>query len=130
MKLNRQVNPGLKALPPRPPRRFSLPMNLDKMRAGKLWAGRFSLQFSCPQSSCPSSGSWRGHQRVHREGVALVATLIMLSLVTFMVVAFLGVARRERRAIEASTTAGEARVASDAASWPACSSAATSGTTA
>jgi hypothetical protein len=39
----------------------------------------------------------------------------MLSLVTFMVVAFLGVARRERRAIEASTTAGEARVASDAA---------------
>lgn len=50
-----------------------------------------------------------------RSGVALVATLIMLSLVTFMVVAFLGVARRERRAIEAATTQGESQVARDAA---------------
>ncbi len=46
-----------------------------------------------------------------QSGVALVATLIMLSLVTFMVVAFLGVARRERRSIEAVTSAGEARTA-------------------
>jgi hypothetical protein len=41
----------------------------------------------------------------------LVATLIMLSLVTFMVVAFLGVARRERRSVEATITQGEARLA-------------------
>jgi len=46
-----------------------------------------------------------------RSGVALVATLIMLSLVTFMVVAFLGIARRERRSVEASLTQGDARVA-------------------
>lgn len=48
-----------------------------------------------------------------QSGVALVATLIMLSLVTFMVVAFLGVARRERRSVEASLTQGESRMAMD-----------------
>lgn len=49
-------------------------------------------------------------------GVALVATLIMLSLVTFMTVAFLGVARRERRAVQATLIQGEARALSEAAS--------------
>ncbi len=59
--------------------------------------------------SNPSVGSRR------TGGVALVATLIMLSLVTFMVVAFLGVARRERRTIEAQTGQSAARSANDAA---------------
>ena len=49
-----------------------------------------------------------------RSGVALVATLIMLSLVTFMVVAFLSVARRERQSVAASLTINEARAAMDA----------------
>ncbi len=48
------------------------------------------------------------------SGVALVATLIMLSLVTFMTVAFLGVARRERRSMEAHLNQGDARNALDA----------------
>jgi hypothetical protein len=49
------------------------------------------------------------------DGVALVATLIMLSLVTFMTVAFLGVARRERRAVQAVLGQGDARDAMGAA---------------
>ena len=43
------------------------------------------------------------------QGVALVATLIMLSLVTFMTVAFLGVARRERRGMEVHLSQGDAQ---------------------
>ncbi|MBI5799228.1 MAG: hypothetical protein HZA92_00670, partial [Verrucomicrobia bacterium] len=52
--------------------------------------------------------------RTSRSGVALVATLIMLSLVTFMVVAFLSVARRERQSVAASLTINEARSAMEA----------------
>lgn len=60
------------------------------------------------------SGSTCGsQQRPASGGVALVATLIMLSLVTFMVVAFLGIARRERRSVEATLSMGEARNATD-----------------
>ncbi len=57
------------------------------------------------------------HRRLQgrQSGVALVATLIMLSLVTFMVVAFLGVARRERRSIEAVTSANDAKTAMETA---------------
>ncbi|NBU11416.1 MAG: hypothetical protein EBS84_20805 [Proteobacteria bacterium] len=44
----------------------------------------------------------------------MVATLIMLSLVTFMVVAFLGVARRERRQLEVVTNMDAARMANEA----------------
>lgn len=54
-------------------------------------------------------------ERRKPSGVALVATLIMLSLVTFMTVAFLGVARRERRSMEAHLNQGDARHAMDAA---------------
>jgi len=34
-------------------------MNPEKARAGKLLAGKFLSQFSCPQSSCQLPGSWR-----------------------------------------------------------------------
>ncbi|MGB0581756.1 MAG: hypothetical protein ACPGVU_18835, partial [Limisphaerales bacterium] len=49
------------------------------------------------------------------QGVALVATLIMLSLVTFMTVAFLGVARRERRSMESHLNESDAKNAMYAA---------------
>ncbi|MFA6544132.1 MAG: hypothetical protein WCS99_06885 [Limisphaerales bacterium] len=66
--------------------------------------------------SAKGEGSRAGIGRSARQsGVALIATLIMLSLVTFMVVAFLGVARRERRSIEAQTGQGGARSAQEAA---------------
>ena len=55
-----------------------------------------------------------GPRSARQSGVALVATLIMLSLVTFMVVAFLSVARRERQSVAASLTINEARSAMEA----------------
>ena len=72
----------------------------------------------CPQRAAASSGNPSGALGQTRptrptSGVALVATLIMLSLVTFMVVAFLGIARRERRSVEATLTQGEARNAAE-----------------
>jgi len=96
MNPNRQSSPGPNAVPPRPVRLFS---------GAHGGAG----DVACRRSTAGLAA------RRSRSGVALVATLIMLSLVTFMVVAFLGVARRERRAIEAATTAGESQIARDAA---------------
>lgn len=48
-------------------------------------------------------------QRTNRHGVALVTTVIMLSIVTIMAVAFLGVTRRERASVVASTDFTTAR---------------------
>jgi len=50
-----------------------------------------------------------------RRGVALVITLIMLSVVTITAVAFLTVARRERAAVAAAGEQADARIAADAA---------------
>ena len=50
-----------------------------------------------------------------RRGVALVITLIMLSVVTITAVAFLMVARRERAAVAAAGEQADARIAADAA---------------
>jgi len=113
MKLPRQVNPGFKA---RPSHRFIHSL------CGVGGEGRVEGLVAMAQAAAPlirSAASFfprspKG-EGVGRAGVALVATLIMLSLVTFMVVAFLGVARRERRAIEAITSQGESQVARDAA---------------
>ena len=50
-----------------------------------------------------------------RRGVALVITLIMLSVVTITAVAFLMVARRERAAVAAAGEQADVRIAADAA---------------
>lgn len=50
-----------------------------------------------------------------RRGVALVITLIMLSVVTITAIAFLSVARRERSAVQAAGEQADARIAADAA---------------
>lgn len=50
-----------------------------------------------------------------RRGVALVITLIMLSVVTITAVAFLMVARRERSAVAAAGEQADVRIAADAA---------------
>lgn len=50
-----------------------------------------------------------------RRGIALVITLIMLSVVTITAVAFLAVSRRERSAVAASSEQIDARYAADAA---------------
>lgn len=85
-----------------------------------------------PQRSRPQVFPWWAapaapHQRavgrrgspdgsVGRErGVALVVTLIMLAVVTFMAVVFLAVSRRERVAVAASIEYNDARLMADAA---------------
>lgn len=50
-----------------------------------------------------------------RQGVALVITLIMLSVTLIMAVAFLAVARRERNAVSTTTDTATARLAADSA---------------
>lgn len=59
---------------------------------------------------CPGSRSGRIAQR----GVALVVTLIMLSLITFLAVAFLSLTRRERAAVTVTIEQTDARQALDA----------------
>jgi hypothetical protein len=51
----------------------------------------------------------------HRRGIALVITLIMLSVVTLTAVAFLAVSRRERGAVSASNEQNDAHYLADAA---------------
>lgn len=55
------------------------------------------------------------HYKKTRRGVALVITLLMLSVVTFMAVIFLGVSRRETVSIGASSDLTDARLMADAA---------------
>jgi hypothetical protein len=54
-------------------------------------------------------------RRSSQQGVALVITLIMLSVVTVMAVIFLGVSRRERAAVSVTTDFTTARLMADAA---------------
>src|ERR1017187_6229521 len=50
-----------------------------------------------------------------RSGVALIITLILLSVVTFMAITFLALSRRERSAVTTVTDTATARLAADAA---------------
>jgi hypothetical protein len=51
----------------------------------------------------------------HRQGVALIITLILLGVVTFMAITFLALSRRERAAVATVTDTAGARYAADAA---------------
>jgi hypothetical protein len=53
--------------------------------------------------------------RHSQRGVALVITLILLSVVTFMAITFLALSRRERSAVSTVTDTASARLAADAA---------------
>jgi hypothetical protein len=72
-----------------------------------------TAQFQPKHDATPWPVAWT-RRSGKPQGVALVATLIMLSLVTFMTVAFLGVARRERRSMEAHINQGDAQTAMEA----------------
>jgi Tfp pilus assembly protein PilX len=50
-----------------------------------------------------------------RRGIALVITLIMLSVTLVMAVAFLAISSRERNSVATTTDAAHARLATDAA---------------
>ena len=64
-----------------------------------------------PASSRHSSPATRHSQ----SGVALIITLILLSVVTFMAITFLALSRRERGAVTTVTDTASARLAADAA---------------
>src|SRR5690606_6967325 len=52
---------------------------------------------------------------VHRRGVALVITLIMLSVITFLTVAFLALSRRDRASVTTSLDQTDSLLMADAA---------------
>ena len=54
-------------------------------------------------------------KRQSQRGVALVVTLVMLSIVTFMTVVFLGISRRERTSVKVTEDQGSARLMADTA---------------
>jgi hypothetical protein len=55
------------------------------------------------------------NRRQHQQGIALITTLIMLSVVTLMAVAFLAVSRRERASVTTSSDRQDAKAMADAA---------------
>ena len=69
------------------------------------------LDVRCFRSSRHASRVTRHPQR----GVALIITLILLSVVTFMAITFLALSRRERSAVSTVTDTAGARLAADAA---------------
>ena len=73
--------------------------------------GSSEFDVRCFRSSRPSQ---RGLQP-SRRGVALIITLILLSVVTFMAITFLALSRRERSAVTTVTDTASARLAADAA---------------
>jgi hypothetical protein len=73
----------------------------DAARCRRVGVGRSALNVEC--------------SRVRQRGVALVITLIMLSVTLLMALAFLAMSNRERNAAATSTDAATARLASEAA---------------
>ncbi|HEX4121838.1 MAG TPA: hypothetical protein VH619_14555, partial [Verrucomicrobiae bacterium] len=57
----------------------------------------------------------RGKKQRSKRGIALVITLLMLSVITFLAVAFLAMTRRDRAAVTATMDVDGARNMSDAA---------------
>lgn len=55
------------------------------------------------------------NRRSHEQGIALITTLIMLSVVTLMAVTFLAVSRRERASVTTSSDRQDARAMADVA---------------
>ena len=84
----------------------------------------FNIQHSTPNGQLPAQTphsmfnvecSMLNVSRRAQRGVALVITLIMLSVTLIMAVAFLAVARRERNAVSTTTDTATARLAAETA---------------
>src|SRR5580692_10338281 len=66
----------------------------------------------CPRALAPLR--WK-NSRKSQEGVALVITLILLSVTLVMAVAFLAISRRERNSVSTETDTTTAKLAADSA---------------
>ena len=78
----------------------------------------YDLRFTICRKSANATAANRQSSIVNRqskEGVALVITLILLSVTLVMAVAFLAISRRERNAVTTTTDTAGARLAADAA---------------
>src|ERR1035437_4915628 len=105
-------------------------MNIKRFNAETQRTQRFAEggNFSCHAENPDKPGHLRASPRSPRlcvekasrpqpsqRGVALVITLILLSVVTFMAITFLALSRRERSAVVTVTDTASARLAADAA---------------
>lgn len=75
----------------------------------------FKVQSPSSSAKATEDGQSKVRRDHDREGVALVITLIMLSIITFMAVTFLVLSQRERSSVNGATDQKIARNASDAA---------------
>ncbi len=85
--------------------------NSEGIRAGNTRSfdvGRWELNVECSPFSRHPSRVTR-----HSHGVALIITLILLAVVTFMALTFLAVSRRERNAVTTTTDTASAQLAAD-----------------
>ncbi|HEV2437391.1 MAG TPA: hypothetical protein VG077_15475, partial [Verrucomicrobiae bacterium] len=85
--------------------------NSEGIRSGNAWSfdvGRWELKVECSPFSRHPSRVTR-----HSHGVALIITLILLAVVTFMALTFLAVSRRERNAVTTTTDTASAQLAAD-----------------
>ncbi|MGA3265427.1 MAG: hypothetical protein ABSE16_01240 [Verrucomicrobiota bacterium] len=73
------------------------------------------LPLAGPMLKRPEGRALRASSGRHSEGVALIITLILLSVTLLMAVAFLALSQRERNAVTTDTDAITARLAADSA---------------
>ena len=91
---------------------FSCPAeNLDK--PGYLRASPRFPRLCVEKTSRPQPSTF--NPQPSHSGVALIITLILLSVVTFMAITFLALSRREQSAVSTVTDTAGARLAADAA---------------
>jgi hypothetical protein len=78
----------------------------------------YDLRSAIEKKSGPASAVNRQSSPAHRQserGIALVITLILLSVTLIMALAFLAISRRERASVTTTTDSSSARLAADAA---------------
>jgi hypothetical protein len=90
---------------------YDLRFTIWKKSAKSAVANRQSVSRHLSPATRHSPLATRHSQR----GVALIITLILLSVVTFMAITFLALSRRERSAVSTVTDTASARLAADAA---------------
>ncbi len=79
-----------------------------------IYDSRFTIwKKSAASAAVNPQSAIRNHK--YQQGVALIITLILLAVVTFMAITFLAISRRERNAVTTVTDTASAKLAADAA---------------
>src|SRR5208282_4090462 len=86
--------------------------DLPVLRSSTAEGGRFTIWGkSAPSAAANHQSSIINHKS--QQGVALIITVILLAVVTFMALTFLALSRRERGAVTTTTDTASARLAAD-----------------